>query len=229
MGGHEKGEVASNLAVTSLRVWLSAIQPDSFSSDQFIEIFHEINSTVRKQASEAQELTKIGTTLTALLITTDTAFVAHVGDSRAYLFRNRELQQLTKDHSLIGEQIRTGKLSWEAAKNHPSRHILTRAVGVREFMEVDLIQTEIKKDDILLLCSDGIHGMISDEKIKGILLSAPFSKVAETLVSAANEAGGLDNSTAVAVQISSFPVFYPSHFSWYRFKKLMLSRWFDAT
>ena len=144
----------------------------------------------------------MGTTLTAALLDDAHLAIAHVGDSRAYLFRDGTLQRLTKDHSLVGELVRAGKLTEEQAEEHPQRSIITRALGPEPTVDVDTVSYSVRAGDVLLLCSDGLTSMITEEQISEIL-GTPDSldSKADRLIAAANHAGGRDNITVVLFRI----------------------------
>lgn len=216
MGGHSKGEVASRMAVTGIERWFTKHYSEAFSLDALETAISETNSEIFHKASETPEQNGMGTTLTALLMKGDQGIIGHVGDSRGYLVRNNVLKQITRDHTLVGEQVRLGKLSPEEARRHPTRHILTRAVGVREFVMVDSTMLELAKDDIFLLCSDGIYGLLNDEEILATLLEVPATSAAKSLVNKANKAGGTDNSTALVVKVQEVPLVFPHPFSFRR-------------
>ncbi len=227
MGGHASGEVASKLAMTTMKTWFSELPAKDLSLSQVEDCFNEANRAIWKKASESKENHGMGTTLTSALVTQNQALLGHVGDTRAYLFRNNELRQITRDHTLVAEQIRLGSLTPAQAKVHPARHILSRAMGVREYVNVDTVLIELMPDDIILLCSDGIYGQIEESKIASEIGGVKeFKQIARALVSEANKSGGKDNATAVLFKISEVPVSFPARFSIRRIKG-MCSDWWD--
>jgi protein phosphatase len=197
MGGHRGGEVASRTAVEAMRA--------SFAADGELEAAIEAaNREVRARAEGDDELTGMGTTLTAVTPASPTTLVVgHVGDSRAYLLRGGELQRITEDHSLVEELVRQGRLTPEQAESHPQKAIVTRALGVDAEVDVDLYPVVVEQDDRIILCSDGLTDMVRDRDIERIARNEPDpQRAAEALVMAANNAGGHDNITVVIVQVT---------------------------
>jgi protein phosphatase len=157
----------------------------------------EVHETARKQ----RELAGMGTTLVALLAQEDRAALAHVGDSRAYLVRGERIRQLTDDHSLVGELLRRREISADAAREHPQRHVLTRAVGVRPQVEPDLAELSPNEDDVFVLCSDGLTGHVRDEEIaRAAGGGVDPQEAVDHLIALANSRGGEDNITVVIVR-----------------------------
>src|SRR5947209_3047066 len=195
MGGARAGEVASEIAIESFQDGL----PESGSPEQELaERVREANRAIYDRASQEPELQGMGTTLTAAYVDDAHLSIAHVGDSRAYLFRDGELRRLTQDHSLVDELVRRGKLTEQQAAEHPQRSIITRALGPEPDVEVDTWTYSLKAGDVLLLCSDGLTSMIAEERIAQILTSTrELEQAAEELIGEANEAGGRDNITVV--------------------------------
>jgi len=194
MGGHRGGEVASRVALERLD------EVHRRGGTPLPEAVREANRAVLDRAEGDEELLGMGTTITALLARGDGIELAHVGDSRAYLFRDGELRQLTEDHTLVHRMVLEGKLTEDEARIHPHRSILTRALGVEANVEVDGASLDIRPGDRVLLCSDGLTSMIGDKAIREILSSAGEPQEASlALVDAANEAGGNDNITALVL------------------------------
>lgn len=192
MGGHRGGEVASNLALETVQELFE--QGTGTLADQV----ERANRAVFERSQQDRSVSGMGTTLTAALIDGDRAHLAHVGDSRAYLFRGGELSLLTEDHTLVHKMVTEGEITAEEAETHPHRSILTRALGVDAAVQVDESDVVVADGDRLLLCSDGLTGMVPDEQIREVLgrQADPQSAVDE-LVKEANRAGGVDNITAV--------------------------------
>jgi protein phosphatase len=192
MGGHRAGEVASATAIDTLQ----AAFEDGNPIDRAVAA---ANAAVFAKAADDAALRGMGTTLTAVALRPDgTAILGHVGDSRAYLMRDGAVTQVTDDHSLVEQLVREGRLSPEEAQHHPQRAIITRALGVDADVEVDTYRVDLKPGDRLLICSDGLTGMLSDETIAVALRRyADPQQAAETLVDMANQAGGDDNITVV--------------------------------
>ena len=194
MGGHQGGEVASKLALDTL---LEAT--DGVALAQAVQ---DANRAVFERAGSDPALAGMGTTLTAFIADGDTLRLAHVGDSRAYLLRDGELQRITTDHTVVEGLVEKGELTPQEASIHPQRSILTRAVGVEGDVQVDQASLDLRPGDRLLLCSDGLTGMIEDDHINRILEERPDPQdAADALVEAANEAGGQDNVTAVVIDV----------------------------
>jgi serine/threonine protein phosphatase PrpC len=194
MGGHQGGEVASATALEALR---SAV----LDGMPVREAIDRANEAVIERAAVDPNLRGMGTTMTAgTLAAGNTFLVGHVGDSRAYLFRDGELAQVTEDHSLVEELVREGELTPEQAEVHPQRSVITRALGIESSIEVDIYTLDLHEGDRVLLCSDGLTGMVRVDDIAGILRREPDpQRAANQLVEAANAAGGQDNITAVVV------------------------------
>jgi PPM family protein phosphatase len=198
MGGAKAGEVASGLAVEALQ-----LRPDLSGDDEayVVDLIQEANRRVYARANEDTEAAGMGTTMTVALVDDERSRVTfgHVGDSRAYRVRDDQLEQLTDDHSLVGELIRSGKLTREEAEVHPQRSVITRALGTDPNVDVDTFVVETKPDDIFLLCSDGLSGMVSDQAILQIVQDnrGDLQSAAKALVAAANRGGGDDNITVV--------------------------------
>jgi protein phosphatase len=178
---------------------------DSPEADQYLSSLRDAvtlaNKTVRQAAAQDPALTGMGTTVTAVLLRPRTSVFVHVGDSRAYLFRDGTLRQLTDDHSLVAEQMRSGLITPEQARMSPYRHVITRSVGTRPEVHADFGMFELEKNDILLLCTDGLTEMVKDDDIARILSSETPAASAESLIRRANDNGGVDNITVVVVRI----------------------------
>lgn len=206
MGGHKAGEIASNMAVeiisSNLEEDLNSLELDDSSIKVWIQnSMNKANKEIFDKSLKDEKFSGMGTTVTLAYTNNQKIFIGHVGDSRAYLFRKGVLSQMTKDHSLVEELIRNGSISKEEAKLHPQRNIITRAVGTSNDIEADLIVKEKLKDDILLLCTDGLTNMLMDEEIKEyLLINEDMQKVCEELVRLANEKGGFDNITVLAIK-----------------------------
>ncbi|MBI4864451.1 MAG: Stp1/IreP family PP2C-type Ser/Thr phosphatase [Candidatus Riflebacteria bacterium] len=202
MGGHQGGEVASSHVREALESYYKAVGPDSVEKD-FKKLVTEANKTLSRKSRQDPDLTGMGTTLTAAVIQGEKSVtVFQVGDSRAYRRRHDELSQLTQDHSLVNEELKKGTITPEEAKNHPKRNVITRAVGTRPILDVDTYRVDLEPDDDLLLCSDGLHGYVPEEKIADILKRGlPADRTVEELLALAYEAGGHDNVAIVLVRL----------------------------
>jgi len=199
MGGAQAGEVASEAACRRLL----ELSP-SATEDELRRAVEEANAHVLRAARLERGLAGMGTTLTAALTAPDgaSATIAHVGDSRAYLWHDGQLRQLTDDHSLVAEMVRQGRLTAEEAAVHPHRSVITRALGTESVVQVDMVHTSLEPGDRLLICSDGLSGMVSDEEISRMLGEGrEAGAVTKSLVAAALAAGGEDNVTVVVVLV----------------------------
>lgn len=199
MGGAQAGEVASQIAIETFEQGL----PDSGSPEERLATrVREANHQIHELSRADRERAGMGTTLTAAYVDDTSVAIAHVGDSRAYLFREGKLERLTQDHSLVEELVRQQKLTPEQAAGHPQRSIITRALGPEATVEVDTWTYPVRAGDILLLCSDGLTTMISEERVGEILGEAgSLDARAGALIDAANEAGGRDNITVVLFRL----------------------------
>jgi serine/threonine protein phosphatase PrpC len=199
MGGAKAGEVAS---ATAIEVFEGEGESSEGTESQLARIVREANRRIHALAVSDESFRGMGTTLTAAKITGNDVGLAHVGDSRAYLLRNGELEQLTRDHSLVAELERSGQITPEAAEHHPQRSIITRALGPEPDVEVDTYTIAGRDGDLFMICSDGLTSMISDEEVRSILRSAGgLDDAAEALVRAANQSGGRDNITVVLFRL----------------------------
>jgi PPM family protein phosphatase len=200
MGGHQGGEVASKLALETLG--RLTLEPSGDTSPSLVDAVRQANRDVLEKASTDPGLHGMGTTLTALVKGDERVLLAHVGDSRAYIVRDGQMKQLTEDHTVVEGLVQEGRLTREEAEIHPQRSILTRALGVDGDVEVDETTHQVKPGDRILLCSDGLTGMVPEGEIQRILGEREDpQRAAEALVDAANEAGGQDNITAVVLDV----------------------------
>src|SRR5436309_14476234 len=199
MGGAQAGEVASKIAIETFEAGLS----DSGSPEERLAVrVREANRRIYDRSRTELGREGMGTTLTAAYLGDGSVAIAHVGDSRAYLFRDGTLQRLTQDHSLVDELVRRGKLTEEQAAEHPQRSIITRALGPEPDVEVDTWTYPGRAGDVVLLCSDGLTSMISEERVRATLDSHDdLNSAADALINAANEAGGRDNITVVLFRL----------------------------
>jgi PPM family protein phosphatase len=199
MGGAQAGEVASRLAAESFE----PVQRGEESPEAYLRaIARTANARIHRLAQADSSRSGMGTTLTAALVEDDEVSFAHVGDSRAYVFRDGELKLLTSDHSLVEELRRQGRLTEEQAEDHPQRSIITRALGPEREVEVDTMTYRARPGDVYLLCSDGLTTMVSEDRIRAALAdSESLDDAVSSLVREANEAGGRDNITVVAFRL----------------------------
>jgi protein phosphatase len=203
MGGAEKGEVASRLAIEALfdTYYAGDAACDLPAAEALQAGFNAANSLVHSEGMKLQA-GMMGTTLVACAIVGDVAIVSNVGDSRAYLMRNGALQQITDDHSFVNEQFKAGVLSAEEARTSPQRNIITRAIGHQPSVQSDQFQlSPLLPGDLLLLCSDGLHGMVPDVELLRIGEESDLRRAAVHYIEAANAHGGLDNITCLLIRV----------------------------
>ena len=212
MGGHKAGEFASRICLDTMKDYLQMAakghaplvgEADSAHSDAANLLGSAVrfaNRAVFEAASAKPEWRGMGTTIVALTVNGSHVSIAHVGDSRAYLLRGGKFSQLTEDHSWVEEQVRAGLMSHEEAMVAKGRNVLTRAMGQNDDVKVDLDELELRTGDTLLLCSDGLFGMVADEEIAALLaVSASVEKACTELVACANGRGGRDNISVVLI------------------------------
>jgi protein phosphatase len=196
MGGHRGGEVASHLALDTVEAM--HLRGEGTLADQV----REANRVVFQRSGEDREVAGMGTTLTAALVDGDGLHLAHVGDSRAYLLRAGSLRQLTDDHTLVNRMVKAGEITRAEAEVHPHRNVVTRALGTEPEIPVDEQSVALLEGDRILLCSDGLTGMVTEEQIQAILETTDEpQQAADRLIRAANRAGGIDNITAVVLDV----------------------------
>ena len=218
MGGHAAGEVASQAAVDGIVAFVEATQtmspdqtwPVPFDHEQSANAnrlragFRMGNRQLAARIAASSELRGMATTAVAVLIDGGTGTVAHVGDSRVYRLRDGQLERLTRDHSWVEEQIGVGALSETAARQHPWRNIVTRALSGSEDREVDIHEISLKSGDRLLLCSDGVFNVLSDDQISEVLQrKTDLERLCHALIQGANDGGGPDNVTAVVLEVDA--------------------------
>lgn len=207
MGGHKAGEVASTMARNIIENNFSEAKDELLNVDMIIHLIkssiEEANIKIYLKSLEDERYKGMGTTITLAYIFKDKICIGHVGDSRAYLISKGDIFQITEDHSFVNELLKTGSITKEEAKTHPKRNMITRAVGSSSIIEMDLIIKEYDKSDILLLCSDGLSNMLKEFEIKDVFIGEnDIQKACETLVAMANNKGGFDNITIVAIKFN---------------------------
>ena len=200
MGGHRAGDVASRQAVSEIgTAWEQTELTDSEKTAQWlIQKIQAESQVIFQKGQEQEELSGMGTTIIAVALLGDQFTIANVGDSRAYLLRNQVLTQITEDHSLVNELVKSGQITAEMALNHPRKNVLTRSIGMPSEVEVDVAIHFIADGDYLLLCSDGLTNMVSDEEITATIQETP---VLQSLIDQANERGGVDNITVLLIKV----------------------------
>jgi PPM family protein phosphatase len=199
MGGAQAGELASSLAAGAVRSGEGAGSGES----RVVDLIQEANRRVYQRSSQDAAVSGMGTTMTVALVEDDTVVFGHVGDSRAYLIRDGKLEQLTEDHSLVAELVRSGKLSPEEAETHPQRSVITRALGTDPDVDVDTFSIPTRTGDLFMLCSDGLTSMVEDEEILKTVKKHRdnLQAAAKALIRAANKGGGEDNITVLFFEI----------------------------
>lgn len=203
MGGYKGGEIASKLAVVSAKNFINNNFPKIIKEKEEIlklisDAIEYANFVVYEKSKESTEISDMGTTLDICLIYNNKVFIGHIGDSRVYRIRKNVIRKLTNDHSYVAQLVKEGKITKEEAFHHPRKNMLLKAIGCSSLVEPDVMYKGFIKDDILLMCSDGLSNMLKDEEIYQILLENP-EKPVDVLIKKANEAGGSDNITAIIV------------------------------
>lgn len=200
MGGHLAGDIASDMAVRVFSEGMSGHTDDT--AECLLEVFRRANERIFRAQMDDPSRAGMGTTMTALALDGGEALIAHVGDSRAYLFRKKKLSQITTDHSYVEELVRQGLITRSAARFHPDRNVILRALGTDETVEADLYRVALEKGDVFLLCTDGLSGYVEDKKIAEVLSSRKQAESkAKTLRDLALAAGGGDNITVLLVSV----------------------------
>jgi len=202
MGGHAGGQVASGIAVDQVRqVYLD--HPADEPQEALVAAFREAHAAILDYAREHPELRGMGTTCTVAVVRDSDLFFGHVGDSRLYLIRDGSISRVTQDHSLVGRMVREGLLTPEEAAVHPDRNVLTAALGMESAVPIEVSEEPmpLATGDTLLICTDGLHGLVSDEEMGSIACSHTPTQACRELVRIANERGGFDNITVEILKL----------------------------
>lgn len=203
MGGANGGNIASSIAMRCIADRLVEDYRESATPEAVRELLEEAiadaNGEVFRTAREDAELFGMGTTVVAAIATTEAVYIAHVGDSRAYMITPRDIEQITRDHSVVQDMVDKGQITAEQAKTHPQKHFLTRALGVEPEMECTFTRVAFPEDGTLLICTDGLSNLVASEMIQSLVRTFSFADIPMKLVTTANLAGGSDNITVVAV------------------------------
>lgn len=210
MGGHKGGETASALAIKTINDYFVTVAEAGRNvspAEKLIEAIEAANTAIQAHGREEPSLAGMGTTTTALYLTNGQLYLGQVGDSRAYLVHPRRIWQLTRDHSLVQEKLRAGLITRAQLKTDRMKNVITRSVGFENDVDVDLYHMQTHTGDVIVLCSDGLSGMVEDNQILSIIEECVFAKndvqaAARKLVEAANSNGGDDNVTAIVVRVS---------------------------
>nr|WP_249931425.1 protein phosphatase 2C domain-containing protein [Pseudoalteromonas sp. S1610] len=200
MGGHEAGEVASQLVVDVIRTTVEKLRLEDLTVSHIVSAIEDANKQLTQYSAEYLSNKTAGSTVTALFVKNERYYILWAGDSRAYLLRNGKLTQVSRDHSQVNDLIDEGMISVEEAKNHPLSNVITRAVGVMDEVKVDVIEGEINKGDIFLLCSDGLTGELSDEDICLSLEPSSIIDSGMALMHSSLVRGAKDNVTCILVK-----------------------------
>ena len=204
MGGHAAGEVASQMAVDVLTAELAGVNDltSSESEQKLSDALKLANRAVYQRTTRELEKSGMGSTASALLLSDTHYLIGHVGDSRIYLVRDGDMRQITKDHSLVQEQVDAGLITAEQARHHPQSNVITCCIGMSGDIEPDVIAGETKVGDVFLLASDGLTGMVEDRRLFQLLQSrASPERIVNAMISDANNNGGIDNITAIVVKV----------------------------
>jgi protein phosphatase len=215
VGGHAKGEVASQESIEQVqnfvragRERIEALKANPESDDASYQVRRLVESAVQQacymvfgMAELDPERKGMSTTISTLLVAGPRAYIAQVGDSRVYMMREGEVSQLTEDHTLINYKLKHGLITEEEARKAPGKNVITRAVGHRDYVEVDTTRVQVVPGDRFLLCSDGLHGYLQEKEIAPLLALEPLSDSARQFIALANARGGRDNITAVIVAV----------------------------
>ncbi len=201
MGGAQGGNIASSLSVQLISDSIVSNYREGLSPNSIRGLLSSAvlaaNAVVYDKAQSDKNLHGMGTTVVVALIIDDTAYIVHAGDSRAYLLTDENLKQITRDHSIVQSMIETGRITADEALHHPNKHVITRAVGVLERVDLEYNEATLAEGDVLLLCTDGLSNYVSAENIKETVQNQPFDSVPQLLIDQANQNGGGDNITVV--------------------------------
>jgi len=203
MGGHKAGEIASSVAIDTIReCFKSNGEKGDFKAPSFImESINAANSKIREAALNKEEFSGMGTTITMAVVDLELkiAYIGNVGDSRAYIIKDDKITQITEDHTYVHELVKDGKITLEEAKHHPKRNVITRAVGTEEHVHVDIFEIELFDNDVILLCTDGLTTHLTDDRILSTIREYGCSESVQKLIKFANDNGGTDNITIIIV------------------------------
>ena len=205
MGGYKGGEIASNLAIQSAKSYIlnnfNEISKDRESIIQLLASSIEYaNMVVYEKSKENEELQNMGTTLEIVLVYRNKAFIGHVGDSRIYRIRKSFIRKLTQDHSYVQKLVKDGTITQEEAKHHPQKNMLMKALGCNAFVEPDILVRGFLKDDIYIMCSDGLSNLVEQEEMYDIVLKENIEQAPKEFVELANKRGGYDNITVAVIK-----------------------------
>ena len=204
MGGAKGGQLASSMVIdvvgSKIKKCYNKLMPVTSFENLFLSSITTANVSVYDRSSVDDDLKGMGTTLVGAIVKNNEACIAHVGDSRAYIIHGSEIKQITKDHSLVQEMLDNGQITVEEFNSNPIKNIITRAIGINEEIEIDFDFVKVEDGDALILCSDGLSGLLSDDEILGIYINNEFEILTEKYIEKANENGGRDNITVVVMK-----------------------------
>jgi protein phosphatase len=206
IGGEPSGDLASVIAINVLKDHFEPLAKVLDQTTQYLSSvmnlsFNEANRVIHQASQKGEKYSGMGTTLTAAFVRDKSVVIGHVGDSRAYLIRDWEINQITKDHSLVAEKLRRGQITKEEARVSSERNIITRSVGVKERVTPELYKQEVKSGDVMILCTDGLTDLVRDEEILATVLNTrSIQQACDNLVELANERGGYDNITVIGLE-----------------------------
>ncbi|MBQ2815268.1 MAG: Stp1/IreP family PP2C-type Ser/Thr phosphatase [Clostridia bacterium] len=205
MGGANGGNIASEVATNIISEHIKSAYRENMSSNSMRYLLMSAviaaNAEIYDRAQEDDDLLGMGTTVVAAIVVDKMAHIVHVGDSRAYIVSSNNIEQITRDHSVIQSMIENGEITEQEAKNHPNRNVITRALGVRDKVDVDYNEIVLSEDDILLICTDGLSNFVEDKKITKIIKKHKISEYPDVLIDTANNNGGGDNITVVTLSV----------------------------
>ncbi len=205
MGGSKGGDIASTMAVEEISNYINENLNEQFDFKNVKELMYnaiqDANLKIFQKASSSKSLKNMGTTVVLCIIKDDVLHIMYAGDSRVYLISDKKIRQVSTDHSIVQEMVDHGEITIQDAKNHPQKHIITRALGVIKDIKLDYIKVDLNKEDIVLMCTDGLTNELDDKEICKICLENSISLVPEKLIKKANKHGGNDNITVSAVKI----------------------------
>ena len=204
MGGYKGGEIASKVATTAVCKYITEKFDEIYKDkDSIFDLLEDAitfaNSAIYEESEQDEELQDMGTTLEVVLIYKNKIYIGHIGDSRIYRIRKNNMKKITTDHSYVEKLIQDGDITREESYNHPKKNLLMKALGTDKEVEPDLIYTVLSKNDMIIICSDGLTNMISETEILDIVKESNSEDVANTLVEVANDSGGLDNITVIFI------------------------------
>ncbi len=200
MGGHKGGDIASMMAVSLVKRFLSDVKP---THEQLRKGIEEANQMIYEEQLYRSDLDGMGTTLTVIWEDKNRILLGHVGDSRAYLLRDKTLRQVSQDHSMVAEMVRDGLITQEEARRHPYRNIITRALGTDAAVDVDVTEIEKRAGDIYLICSDGLSEYVREEQMQQLLLEHDLEEAADRMLNLALKGGGRDNISLVIAEVTA--------------------------